>query len=652
MGGLLNFFGNVRVASKLAIGFAFVLVLATLAAAFGMAGLHGSLSHVEKIGVASAIKDKVQDARFARLRYESSSDPKAIEANEAALGGLERILSESEGMSWDQDDRKSLASIRAALIEYRAARSRYVAARNEKIAAGKVWMESAEQAGDGLAKLRSQLSGILLAAAGDDPSLTQRVLAAAAADRNYFEARYKVRLFVMDETQAQEAASVQAIESVRKELAPLREQLSGATQARADAVLAALDAYRKGVAGYRPILGAELKAQADMLARATTLNTLIAEISQNQMDEAQIKVTESNRIMAAAIAASIVLGILAAWFITRQLVGPLRQTLAQSERLARGDLTGEIDSHRKDELGQLLRAMRGVQAFLVQTVSAVRRSADEINHGSHEIAAGNADLSSRTEQQAASLEETAASMEQLAATVKQNAENSREASTLAGMASGVADRSGAAVDQVVDTMRGISQSSRKISEIVGVIDSIAFQTNILALNAAVEAARAGEQGKGFAVVASEVRTLAQRSASAAKEIKGLIETSANAVASGSQQVERAQTTMAELVDTVRRATALMGEISAASQEQASGIDQVNLAVAQMDQVTQQNAALVEEAAAAAGSLQEQTVALVQAVAIFDLGNKAVVAIGPEHAVREAGGAARHPRRRLENAYRA
>ena len=270
--------------------------------------------------------------------------------------------------------------------------------------------------------------------------------------------------------------------------------------------------------------------------------------------------------------------------------------------------------------GSVMGGLRQMIESLRHLVSEVHESVHHISSASGEIAAGNADLSSRTEQQAASLEETAASMEELASTVKQNAENARQANQLAASASEVAVRGGSAVSEVVDTMQAISASSNKISEIVSVIDGIAFQTNILALNAAVEAARAGEQGKGFAVVAGEVRTLAQRSAQAAKEIKLLIEDSVSKVTVGSGQVERAGTTMQEIVASVKRVTDIMGEISAASEEQSSGIDQVNLAVTQMDETTQQNAALVEQAAAAAGSLRDQTQHLTQVVSMFKLGN--------------------------------
>lgn len=339
-------------------------------------------------------------------------------------------------------------------------------------------------------------------------------------------------------------------------------------------------------------------------------------------DATSAKAEQNFKLAAMAVIAAVVLSfimmVLARMMFGRTVVRPLVNAGQHFDRIAAGDLTQRIDVTSTNEVGSLFSALRRMQDSLTQTVSSVRRGVDEINIGSREISAGNTDLSSRTEQQAASLEETAASMEELASTVKQNADNARQANKLAASASDVAERGGSVVNEVVGTMQAISTSSKKISEIVGVIDSIAFQTNILALNAAVEAARAGEQGKGFAVVAAEVRSLAQRSAQAAKEIKGLIEDSVSKVGAGSQQVARAGDTMQEIVSSVKRVTDIMGEISAASDEQSTGIDQVNRAVSQMDEVTQQNASLVEEAAAAAASLQEQAQQLADAVAVFKL----------------------------------
>ncbi len=309
--------------------------------------------------------------------------------------------------------------------------------------------------------------------------------------------------------------------------------------------------------------------------------------------------------------------ILAVWFgIKASLVAPMNRLIDSIRHIAGGVLVKPIEVDGSNEMGQLAESLRHMQGELMRTVGDVRNEANAIYSGASEIATGNNDLSSRTEQQAASLEETAASMEQLTATVKQNAENARQASHLALSASETAQRGGKVVDNVVQTMRDISTSSQKIADIISVIDGIAFQTNILALNAAVEAARAGEQGRGFAVVAGEVRNLAQRSAQAAREIKSLIEDSVGKVDVGSTLVESAGETMAEIVSAVTRVTDIMGEIASASDEQSRGIDQVGLAVAEMDRVTQQNAALVEESAAAAAALEEQASRLTEAVAVF------------------------------------
>ncbi len=309
--------------------------------------------------------------------------------------------------------------------------------------------------------------------------------------------------------------------------------------------------------------------------------------------------------------------ILAVWFgIKASLVAPMNRLIDSIRHITGGDLVKPIEVDGSNEMGQLAESLRHMQGELMRTVGDVRNGANAIYSGASEIATGNNDLSSRTEQQAASLEETAASMEQLTATVKQNAENARQASHLALSASETAQRGGKVVDNVVQTMRDISTSSQKIADIISVIDGIAFQTNILALNAAVEAARAGEQGRGFAVVAGEVRNLAQRSAQAAREIKSLIEDSVGKVDVGSTLVESAGETMAEIVSAVTRVTDIMGEIASASDEQSRGIDQVGLAVAEMDRVTQQNAALVEESAAAAAALEEQASRLTEAVAVF------------------------------------
>jgi methyl-accepting chemotaxis protein len=316
------------------------------------------------------------------------------------------------------------------------------------------------------------------------------------------------------------------------------------------------------------------------------------------------------------------------FLIARSITVPLAFAVKVAQTVADGDLTTEFGNHTRDEVGELMRALQTMNDGLATLVGEVQSGTHAIANASSEIASGNLDLSSRTEQQAGSLEETASSMEELTATVRHNADNAGQANQLAQAASSVAGRGGAIVGQVVETMDSIDASSRKIVDIIGVIDGIAFQTNILALNAAVEAARAGEQGRGFAVVASEVRNLAQRSAAAAKEIKTLIGDSVGQVNAGTALVQQAGSTIKEVVDSVARVADIIGEITSASREQSAGIDQVNEAITQMDRSTQENAALVEEAAAAAASLQDQSERLAQAASRFRLGGAPQAVVAP------------------------
>ena len=350
------------------------------------------------------------------------------------------------------------------------------------------------------------------------------------------------------------------------------------------------------------------------------------------------------------LVAAVLVGALMAFVITRSIVRPLTSAVKVAEAVAEGNLTSDVAASGADEVSQLLRALRRMNESLVTIVSRVRNSSDSIATGSSQIAAGNTDLSQRTEEQASNLQQTAASMEELTATVKQNADTARAATQIASSATAAAAEGGRVVSQVVATMEEITSSSRKIVDIIGVIDGIAFQTNILALNAAVEAARAGEQGRGFAVVASEVRSLAQRSAEAAKEIKSLIGASVEKVESGSHLVDEAGKSMADIVTQVSRVNDLIGEISAASAEQSTGIGQVGDAVTQLDQVTQQNAALVEESAAAAESLKVQAAQLAQVVSVFKLSagdalaEAAVVTAAPKVVAKAAPKAAPKPQR--------
>ncbi len=399
-------------------------------------------------------------------------------------------------------------------------------------------------------------------------------------------------------------AQLQKIAGLRKAVLDTRDKIRQMkTDGKGD------EAMQMMGSAYMPAMNSYLASQKEMVKMQ---QQRVIDI-QNETEARRQANTMGILIGLAVIAGLIFMG-------TIWLVGSIRAPLAQANelaaRIAEGDLSSSITTDREDEFGMLLRSLAAMNESLSRMVSVVRQSTDNIAVASAEIATGNNDLAQRTEQTSSNLQSTASSMDALTGTVQHSADNARQASSLAASASTVAERGGAVVTQVVQTMQEIDASSKKISDIIGVIDGIAFQTNILALNAAVEAARAGEQGRGFAVVASEVRSLAQRSAEAAKEIKGLIGTSVSKVESGTKLVTDAGTTMGEIVQSVRRVADVISEITAAASEQSSGIAGVNEAIGNLDQMTQQNAALVEESAAAAESLREQADRMKQAVAVF------------------------------------
>ncbi|CAN7453679.1 methyl-accepting chemotaxis protein [Acidovorax delafieldii] len=425
----------------------------------------------------------------------------------------------------------------------------------------------------------------------------------ATTSQRASEAQKKLEALVDDPT---EKALMERVAVTRKAYVDARAKLLERKKAGED-VFALVDSDLK------PLATAYLQSLAD-----------VADNTHKQLDEFEGVIIQaagtSQWVLALGAVVSVVLGALFALWTTRSIVGPVQRAVRAADEISHGNLSVQIPDvgNGRNEMAQLLRSLDEMQQNLSRIVGHVRSGSENVATASSEIAQGNNDLSARTEQQASALQETAASMEQLNSTVRQNADNARQANQLAQSASTVAVHGGEVVSQVVDTMKGIHDSSSKIADIIGVIDGIAFQTNILALNAAVEAARAGEQGRGFAVVASEVRSLAGRSADAAKQIKTLINDSVERVAAGTTLVDQAGATMTEVVGAIKRVTDLMGEISAASSEQSQGVDQVGEAVTQMDQVTQQNAALVEEMAAAAASLNNQAQDLVSTVAFFKL----------------------------------
>ncbi len=452
-----------------------------------------------------------------------------------------------------------------------------------------------------------------------DPATVRKELARVEERKAEIDANLdKLDKLIADDADAQSKTLFTAVGEARARYLVVQAsflKLSAEEGKRDEAVIYLLSTVRKEQTAYLGALGAMVKYQTEAVARANTAALQAYRGARNVMI-LMILMT----LVATCLAAAVV------YWVARSITAPINSAVGLAQAVADGDLTTQVACHAQDETGQLLRALMHMNDSLARTVGQVRSGSDTIATASSEIASGNLDLSSRTEQQASSLEETASSMEELTSTVTQNAENARQANQLVQAASEFAVKGGQVVGQVVDTMSSIKDSSGKIVDIIGVIDGIAFQTNILALNAAVEAARAGEQGRGFAVVASEVRSLAQRSATAAQEIKALIAHSVATVDAGSKLVGEAGTTMDGIVVAVKQVADIMGEIAAASGEQSAGIAQVNQAIVQMDDVTQQNAALVEEAAAAAQSLRDQAGMLSAAVSVFKLARQPAQAV--------------------------
>jgi methyl-accepting chemotaxis protein-1 (serine sensor receptor) len=447
---------------------------------------------------------------------------------------------------------------------------------------------------------------LVLVTSEDDRALEKAAVTRAHEQVGASFQKLETALAATSDVDAEERQIFEQLKEIESRYGPLALDIVGlALEGKKDESIAKMNA------DCRPLLAA-------LVGTAAAYVENIAEHAERDVQAADASADGYEALMLVVSIAAVALAALLAVLITRAIVRPINRAVEVAQTVAAGDLRSTIETSGKDETGRLLAALKAMNDSLVSIVGNVRQSSDSIATGSTQIATGNADLSRRTEQQAASLQQTAASMEQMSSTVKANADTAHLATQLAGSASTAALKGGEVVGQVVETMRDITDSSKKISDIIGVIDGIAFQTNILALNAAVEAARAGEQGRGFAVVASEVRSLAQRSAGAAKEIKELIGASVEKVETGTRLVDDARASMDDIVAQVKRVSDLIAEISAATIEQTSGIGQVGTAVSQLDQSTQQNAALVEESAAAADSLSQQAVKLAQVVGVFKL----------------------------------
>ncbi len=597
-------FVHLTVGKKLGLGFFLMLLLASIIAGTGIYYLNLIESRTNRIDFSYQLNEEVNQAKYSRAMYGQTYQPEHIKSNRTHIENAVKLITHAQDLDWDRQSRKDLDRLVALIGEYQQQQQLFEKAVAEKDAVRASWNMSEVQ--ESLSQVERQLTN------GD------LQLAFIQLNQKLTLIRYGARGLLLDLNREAEAPLMSAIADAQNAANALNQRLSDSQKPLLKPLIDALDTYEDRIAAYLPAYENEQKVSQQLGNRAQEIGALVTafmkdELAQthNNIDTAQLQMTVTTLI-------AIVAGLLVSWRITLQITRPLHSTLALAERIATGDLRQAQTSHRRDELGQLLNAVAAMSQNLRDMIEKIQMGVSQVSTAAGEIAAGNTDLSSRTEQQAAAVEETAASMEQLTATVKQNADNAHHANQLATDASQTAQQGGKLVGNVVSTMRDISNSSQRIAEITTLINGIAFQTNILALNAAVEAARAGEQGRGFSVVASEVRNLAQRSAQAAKEIEGLIAESVSRVQTGTALVEDTGNTMEQIVRSVTHVRDIMAEIAAASDEQTRGIAQIGQAIVEMDNTTQQNAALVEESAAAADSLEEQAEMLLQSVAVFRL----------------------------------
>ncbi|QBR49670.1 methyl-accepting chemotaxis protein [Erwinia sp. QL-Z3] len=598
------FLENIRVGRKLMLGFGLVLILSIAVAACGIKNLRDIAERADKLSQLKNINDQFSQAKDARQQYVKTHDEKFIAANEERLRAVETNIDQLKTRHWNAEQSQLIASLPGAMSVYREHRAETVS----EVHSRQIILQALRLSGE----------------TADAEAMAQKYsaspdgTAAALNDVAKHLAGVSVRVRLMELDNSAEnrqaltgflAETIQLIEQARPRLSP-----EDGNAIEKLAVL--LAARRDSVQEYNTSALAEEEATRQLGAAGAQLTTTSNQLFSQQLIATHEDIASAILWMLMILAAAVIASIVIAVIISRQITRPLAATLQIARQIAQGDLSVRLETSRRDELGELMKAVGGISNDLRSIIGDIRSGVIQVSQASAEIATGNNDLSARTEEQAAALEQTAASMEQLTATVKQNVENIHHSSELARATSETANKGGVLVKSVVDTMNQISASSSKIADITTVINSIAFQTNILALNAAVEAARAGEQGRGFAVVASEVRNLAQRSAQAAKEIETLIAESVARIGSGSQLVGKAGETMNEIVNSVGNVTSILVEIAQASDEQNRGISQVGVAIVQMDSVTQQNAALVQESSAAASAMRDQASMLEASIARF------------------------------------
>jgi len=599
---------NLKVKSKLTIGFSLILIMSVIITIVGIVGFRSIGEYSQKSQLSNQMSLIIGDAKFDRLRYQYTHNDDYIKDNLADIAKLHGVIDQGLAMNWSKESRDMLEAINDSLKVYEDARNIYFDLSHKRDKAGALLSQDESQK-------HLEILNTALSKSTDNPEILVKFNTFENQMGDIRDLAHDLLIGPTEQTLTDVLNSISIAEKTTQTLLP---HVNDQQKSTIYTVWNYYNNWKNDAPAYLKIYQQETAQIAAVGKTSVKLYGNVATFFNKQINSTNSEIIDAQIQMGVTELVIVVLGLFCSWYITRQITKPLSHSVYVTEQIANGVLVTTEKTQRRDELGLLTNAIAQMSEKLRYVISDIHNGVQYVTSSANEIAQGNQDLSKRTEGQAAAVVETAATMEELTSTVKRNSENAHHASQLAGEASVNAQKGGSIVANVVETMNGIATSSKRISEITSVINGIAFQTNILALNAAVEAARAGEQGRGFSVVASEVRALAQRSSQAAKEIEGLINESVTRVDAGSVLVANAGNTMEEIVLSVSHVRDIMGEIASASDEQSRGITQINQAVSEMDTTTQQNAALVEESSAASQALLEQAEKLDLAVSVFQL----------------------------------